>query len=307
MKKKKQTNGKDQLRNSIENSHAGYFFIDPNGYFQDVNRAWLKMHKYDRLEEVIGKHYSLTQTISDLEEAQRNVEKLLSGDSIISGEFSRRCKDGSVGYHIFSANPVYLENKLAGLEGFLIDVTKQKKAEMEIAEHSRLLEALFTSSLTSLVLLDRDFNFIRVNEAYANACARNVSDFPGHNHFEFYPSEAKSVFEEVVRTKKPFQVFANPFEFPDHPEWGTTYWDWTLVPLLDSAGEVEFLVFSLHNVTERKQAEEKILVQLSELKRWQNVMLGREDRIRELKSEINELCRRGNEPIRYSGQLDDVS
>jgi len=136
------------------------------------------------------------------------------------------------------------------------EIAERKQAEEEIAENARLMEALFTNHLTCLVLLDRDFNFIRVNEAYARACAREVSEFPGHNHFEFYPSEARAIFEEVVRTKKPFQVSARPFAFPDHPEWGVTYWDWTLVPILDRGGEVEFLVFSLNNVSERVKAEE---------------------------------------------------
>jgi hypothetical protein len=31
-------------------------------------------------------------------------------------------------------------------------------------------------------------------------------------------------------------------------------------------------------------------------------MLGREDRVQELKREVNEICRRGGEPVRYSSQ-----
>ncbi len=110
---------------------------------------------------------------------------------------------------------------------------------------------LFLHALTPLVLLDRDFNFIRVNEAYAKACGREVGDFPGHNHFEFYPSDARTIFEDVRRTKEPITVEARAFEFPDHPEWGITYWDWNLSPVLDESGEVEALVFSLQDVTER--------------------------------------------------------
>jgi PAS domain S-box-containing protein len=97
-----------------------------------------------------------------------------------------------------------------------------------------------------------------VNEAYAKACQRDVSEFPGHNHFEFYPSDAKGIFEQVVKTKEPFQVFARPFVFPDHPEWGVTYWNWTLTPLLDETGEVKFLVFALEDVTEQKQAQDAL-------------------------------------------------
>ncbi len=121
-----------------------------------------------------------------------------------------------------------------------------------------ILDLFFKHSLSQIVLLDKDFNFIRVNDAYARACARDVSDFPGNNHFDFYPSNNQEIFEEVVATKKPFQTFARPFVFPDHPEWETTYWDWALIPVLDDQGEVEMLMFSLNDVTERKRAEEEL-------------------------------------------------
>jgi PAS domain S-box-containing protein len=135
---------------------------------------------------------------------------------------------------------------------------ERSQAEQALQERSRILEAFFGHTITPLVFLDREFNFIRVNEAYARACQREASDFPGHNHFEFYPSDARPIFEEVVRSKKPYRAVARPFEFPDHPEWGVTYWDWELVPLLDQEGEVEFLVFALEDVTQRTRAEARL-------------------------------------------------
>jgi PAS domain S-box-containing protein len=137
-----------------------------------------------------------------------------------------------------------------------IEIDERERAEKALKEQSKILEGFFTSTITPLVLLDRGFNFIRVNEAYAKACQRDVSEFPGQNHFKFYPhKENKAIFRRVVETKIPFQAFAKPFTFPDHPEWGTTYWNWTLTPILDAKGEVEFLVFSLEDVTERVQTE----------------------------------------------------
>ena len=130
------------------------------------------------------------------------------------------------------------------------------KADAPLMEQSRILEAFFDSTITPLVFLDRNFNFVRVNQAYAKACQRDISDFKGHNHFEFYPSDARKIFEQVAETRVPYQAFARPLTFPDHPEWGTTYWNWTLTPILNDRGETEFLVFSLEDVTERKRAEE---------------------------------------------------
>jgi PAS domain S-box-containing protein len=59
---------------------------------------------------------------------------------------------------------------------------------------------------------------------------------------------------------------------------------------------------NIRDISERKRAEEKIRGQVEELQRWQDVMLGREDRVQELKSEVNELCRRLGETASYPSQ-----
>ena len=140
-----------------------------------------------------------------------------------------------------------------------IDITESRQAEEHLKERTRVLEAFFAHTITPLVFLDKDFNFIRVNAAYAQACQRDVSQFPGHNHFDLYPNaENQAIFTRVAQTRIPYQAVAKAFVFPDHPEWGVTYWDWTLVPILDDTGAVEFLVFSLSDVTDRKKAEDEV-------------------------------------------------
>ncbi|MGD0231236.1 MAG: PAS domain S-box protein [Syntrophorhabdales bacterium] len=134
-----------------------------------------------------------------------------------------------------------------------------QEAQGKLMEQSRILESFFTSTITPLVFLDRTFNFVRVNAAFAKACGKEIGEFPGRNYFEFYPHDkAEAVFRKVIETKAPYQATVYPFTFPDHPEWGITYWDWTLHPLLNEAGEVEFLVFSLEDVTEQQRAEQQL-------------------------------------------------
>jgi PAS domain S-box-containing protein len=185
--------------------------------------------------------------------------------------------DGTVRSLLGNVTPV-LDSKgnPNGAIAAFVDITERKRAEeelrrsrdgleirvqertREVREQSRVLDSYFKFSITPFVILDKDFNFIRVNEAYAKVCHREVSEFFGHNHFEFYPSDAKAKFEQVVQTKKPYVATARPFSFPDHPEWGTSYWNWTLTPVLDATGEVDYLVFSLEDITKRKRAEEAL-------------------------------------------------
>jgi PAS domain S-box-containing protein len=136
-----------------------------------------------------------------------------------------------------------------------------------IKRQSKFLEAYFQYSLTTVMFLDRNFDFLRVNDEFARACQKRAADFPGHNYFEFFPEpENRAIFENAVRTKEPYVAFAKPFTFTDHPESGTAYFDWTLVPIPAENGAVELLILSLKDVTERVQAERRILADQKQLR-----------------------------------------
>ena len=121
-----------RLQKIISNTQAGYFFIDRDGLYQRVNDSWLRMHGYDSPDEVIGRPFTLTQVDTALEDARKIMATMLAGDTIPAGEFSRRCRDGSIRYHTFSAQPVVEGGKIVGIEGFIIDATDRKQVEDEI-------------------------------------------------------------------------------------------------------------------------------------------------------------------------------
>jgi len=116
----------------VQESNAGYFFIDKNGFIRDVNQAWVKLYKYDSSDEVIGRHFSVIQQFGDQEAATKFVAEIMKGnESYLTGIFSRRCKDGSICYHSYSSKPVFDGNEVIGLEGFILDITeRQLKTEV---------------------------------------------------------------------------------------------------------------------------------------------------------------------------------
>ena len=163
--------GRQRLHDIIEETPAGYFFIDQNGRFQHVNRAWLKMHGYSALEEVAGAHFSLTQTGADLKAAEKWVARIMAGERIQAGEFSRRLKDGSTAFHSFSAGPVSDGGKIIGLEGFLIDITPLKQAEANIQQNQAELKAVYDSTPLMMCLVNSQRQVERMN--------RNMAEFAG--------------------------------------------------------------------------------------------------------------------------------
>jgi PAS domain S-box-containing protein len=136
------------------------------------------------------------------------------------------------------------------------DITGRKQGEKALRDSTELLEKVFSNIHLSVVYLDREFRFLRVNQVYADACGHTPEFFTGKNHFDLFPhAENEAIFRRVVESGEPFYVQAKPFTFPDHPERGVSYWDWSLLPLKDPEGSVSGLIFCLVDVTDRRQAE----------------------------------------------------
>ncbi len=129
----------------------------------------------------------------------------------------------------------------------------QELAQALQRERDRL-QTIMESTHAQLAYLDADFNLVRVNTAYAEGSGYSREDLLGENHFELFPdAENQAIFERVRDTGEPVAFQAKPFTYPQRPELGTTYWDWTLVPVKDDDGAVEGLVLSLLDVTERER------------------------------------------------------
>lgn len=133
--------------------------------------------------------------------------------------------------------------------------------EEEIERRNKIrevLNVLFNQTIFSIAILDKNYNFVCVNEAYAKTVQRKACNLAGHNLFEFYSSDIKEIFDDVVRTKESCEFFARPFTYHDQPEQGAAYWDGALAPVLDSKGEVELLILTLYDITEHVRFKEKL-------------------------------------------------
>lgn len=118
-----------------------------------------------------------------------------------------------------------------------------------------LPERIFSSLHIMIAFLDPEFNFVRVNDAYARGSGHDADFLIGKNHFHLFPNEENErIFRQVLESGEPYTANAKPFEYRDRPELGITYWDWNLQPLTDVKGRVEGLILCLIDVTSRERA-----------------------------------------------------
>jgi len=190
-----------------------------------------------------------------------------NGETSLNEEIEIESFDGTHKIILNSAIPVLDEqHKMHGVFVVNQDITRRKRYEQELIYSNELIERAFNSIDIMIAYLDRNFNFIRVNEAYAASTGHPAEYFTGKNHFTLYPhSENQAIFQSVVDTGEPYSVFEKPFEYPEFPEHGVTYWNWRVQPVHAADRSVQGVVLSLVDVTERKLAQLQLDQQHQEL------------------------------------------
>jgi PAS domain S-box-containing protein len=240
-------------------------------------------------EEIKGWGWSNALHPDDRERVAQIWKTAVAMRSNYEVEYRIRRHDGIYRHFLVRGVPVLREDgTIQEWVGVCIDITERKQMEeelrksrdeseitvqertAELAKANELLERMFSSVDISIAYMDKEFNFIRVNPAYAEADGREPGFYVGKNHFALFPNaENEQIFRNVVETGEIYSVFAKPFKYYEHPERGLTYWDWSLQPVKNPDGAVTGVVLSLVDVTERMRAQESVE---AERRRFNNVL-----------------------------------
>jgi two-component sensor histidine kinase len=126
--------------------------------------------------------------------------------------------------------------------------------------------ALFGVLPSPYMILDRDFRYVEVNQAYLDTVERSREDLIGNGLFEAFPSEGESQrllrtsLERVLATghRDTLALIPYPIERPASRGGGVEmrYWSATHVPLKDETGEVAYIVQNTVDVTELHRLKE---------------------------------------------------
>ncbi len=149
------------------------------------------------------------------------------------------------------------ENKLEGNHKKLQNEINIKNKE--IKQKNNLLDRIFSNTHILIAYLDRNFNFIQVNNAYASFNNKTINYYIGKNYFELYKDDKyKNIFIQVIETGIPYIVFEKRFNYNKKLLKKEIFWDWSLHPVNDKEGNVEGVILTLLDVTERVKAQKEL-------------------------------------------------
>ena len=250
---------KERFRAIADYTYDWENWVGPDGQLIWVNPAVERLTGYS-VEECLAMSDFPLSIIGDAdrEKVAADFAEAVKGASSDRLDFRVRRKDGTMKWVSASYQQIYDESgNHLGHRSSIRDITSRKLTEENLQRERDLFQTVMNASRNvHLGYLDREFNLVKVNEAYAATCGYRPEDMIGKNHFVLYPNpENEAIFARIRDTGEPFKARDYPFEFPDQPGRGVTYWDWTLTPHKDPSGRVAGLVFALVETTERKRAE----------------------------------------------------
>lgn len=139
----------------------------------------------------------------------------------------------------------------------LQDTTEEKKNREDLQRQEVFVEAILEHIPDMIFVKEaKELRFVRFNKAGETLLGYQRSDLIGKNDYDFFPKEEADHFtsldREVFKQKKMLEIQVEPIQTSHQ---GTRLLHTKKIPLLDNAGNPQYLVGISEDITEKLEAE----------------------------------------------------
>jgi PAS domain S-box-containing protein len=205
---------------------------------------------------------------------------------------------------LFSHEPIQEDTMptiLSTADSIAVAIERNHAEETALASE-RKIRAMSASSLDALIMIDRKANIIFWNPAAERIFGYNAEEVMGRNLHELIvpvgeralASEGMAGFVQTGEGKVIGQVFEQEALRND----GSTFPAEIAVSALQMENEW-YAVGSVRDISDRKQAEEELQQHLQDLKQFERLAVGREERMIDLKAQVNDLLQAMGQAKKY--------
>jgi PAS domain S-box-containing protein len=290
------------LKGLNDSSLSPIFSVDRNYCYTSFNKTHASVMKQIYNAEIaVG--VSLLDCMSneaDSLTAKMNIDRALNGEQFTEEAFSGDNEMSRVYFEV-SHNPVRNDNsEIIGVAVLAKDLTQRKKMEEELRETGEYLENLINYANAPIIVWDTNLRITRFNNAFENLTGLKAAEVINKNIDLLFPSESKEESMVNIRNTtlgKRWEVVEIPIINIDGTI-RTVIWNSATIYDKDRTTPIASIAQG-QDITERKRTERLLMEKISELEKFNKLMVGREIKMIELKQEINELCLRLKLPLRY--------
>ncbi|NIP23132.1 MAG: PAS domain S-box protein [Phycisphaerae bacterium] len=215
------------------------------------------------------------------EGCRERIEEVFNSGTASTFEF--QCNNGQI-FEVKLA-PV-VESGYANAYG--LDITERKQAVEQLRQREQTLRAFLNAPTESAILVDTEGTILDINTIGAKRLGKSTDEIIGMGIYDYLPSDVAEYRmakgNEVIRSNKPLR-------FQD--ERAGRYYDNNIYPVFDDEGRISALAVFSGDITERKQAEERVCKYQGQLKSLASQLTLAEERERrriaiELHDEISQ-------------------
>ncbi|MEQ9236320.1 PAS domain S-box protein [Coleofasciculus sp. E2-BRE-01] len=237
-----------------------YLFDPTAGTDLYINRQSLDILGYTPAE-IVGRGIQFFLDVlhpDDLPLIERNINfwNTASDSDILTTESRFRHKDGSWRW-LLSREVVFERdenNRVIRILGTSQDITELKEAEDALRRYERIV----SSTIDAISLVDSNYTYQIVNQAYLDWNQKHYNEIVGHSVSELLGDE---VFEQVIKPNLDRCLAGETVSYEewfDYPVGKQEFISVTYIPYLDANQQISGVVVNCRNLTELKQVETQL-------------------------------------------------
>jgi len=258
----------EKYRNILKNIEDGYYEVDLAGNLTFFNDSLCRLYGYSK-EELMGmnyRQYTDKETAKNVFQAYNKVYK--TGEPTKEFNWQAIRKDGTKTYAELSISlKKDASGNAIGFQGIIRDITERKRAEDALRNSEKYFKEITENSSDIIIITDKNGD--------VKYCSRSVERFAGYTPEELIGKSALSFIhpDDINRAAHAFgeAILSLDHAIPNgfrviHKDGSERYFEGLGKNLLDNP-DVAGFIMNVHDATESKRAEKKLLQTLESLRK----------------------------------------
>jgi PAS domain S-box-containing protein len=251
------------VRALLETVPDRIYFKDRHSRFVRVNPAMVGFFKLERMEDAIGKTDSDFFLPEHAEQAFADEQEIIrTGKPMLATAEKETMPDGSIGWSLTTKMALRdRRGRIIGTMGISRDITRMKQMEDELAAERNMLRSVIENIPDPIFVKDAEGRYLLDNAAHCKTLgASSREEVIGRTTFDYFPADRAAAFkvddDRVIASGEPMENHEESAPDADGKRrWLLT----TKAPIFNpETGKVERLVCIRRDITQMKEAEEKL-------------------------------------------------